>query len=565
MTWHSGCIQELSELTFHALNQTITDEQFQRLEHLLVTHPLARAYYLEILCVCVGLNEKEGIASLQAEGRAVEEFDMALWQALAREEKQARPAASHQSMSEQRPLVTNVKAYKQTLKAPRRVSRAALWTATLSLAAMLLMAVYVVLAPPPSMAVATIVDAIDAQGPGAQSVRVGLRVATSREPIQLTRGLIRLQTDAGVELCLEGPAKFRFASGTELVMTYGRVFARVGPEGRDFTVTTPSSRVIDLGTQFGVQADAGGQTELHVFEGSALILAGEPDKSRTPELVEAGQARRVDYQSRQIEAIPIVQELFVRSIDSEKQLVWRGQSLSLADMVGGGNGLGTGRPETGISPLTGRRGGYVSRDREAPNEFVQTPLERYIDGVFVPNGRGIQTISSLGHIFEACPETGGLFYSEMIYGAGRYLDDFALGAAAGTLGGRVYGTPETPSLFLHANLGITFDLKAIRNDYPDFATCRFTAEAGLSTAAPETGNADIWVLVDGQVRFVEKGIREKGRAFSIDIQLKPTDRFLTLVSTDGGDDNSVFRTSIASDWCVFVWPQLISAGSRSHE
>ena len=64
--------------------------------------------------------------------------------------------------------------------------------------------------------------------------------------------------------------------------------------------------------------------------------------------------------------------------------------------------------------------------------------------------------------------------------------------------------------------------------------------------------AEIWVFVDGclKLRSALKPTPAKwSGAVPIDIALKPTDRFLTLVTTDGGD-------GIDHDWVVFGDPVL---------
>jgi hypothetical protein len=47
--------------------------------------------------------------------------------------------------------------------------------------------------------------------------------------------------------------------------------------------------------------------------------------------------------------------------------------------------------------------------------------------------------------------------------------------------------------------------------------------------------ADLWVLVDGQVRFRRREISGLNGAFSIVVPLGDSERFLTLATTDGGN------------------------------
>ena len=103
------------------------------------------------------------------------------------------------------------------------------------------------------------------------------------------------------------------------------------------------------------------------------------------------------------------------------------------------------------------------------------------------------------------------------------------------------------ALFLHANKGVTFDLEAIRRAYSDYKLLRFRAAAGNTETASERGrpvSADLWVLVDGQIRFRRRGINRSHGAYSVVVPLDANDRFLTLAATDGGD-------TINTDWIVF--------------
>jgi hypothetical protein len=74
------------------------------------------------------------------------------------------------------------------------------------------------------------------------------------------------------------------------------------------------------------------------------------------------------------------------------------------------------------------------------------------------------------------------------------------------------------------------------------------------------GCADIWVLVDGQVRFRRREINGFNGGFSIKVPLAKSDRFLTLATTDSGD-------GIACDQVIYGDPrlELLSLESKSIE
>lgn len=64
-----------------------------------------------------------------------------------------------------------------------------------------------------------------------------------------------------------------------------------------------------------------------------------------------------------------------------------------------------------------------------------------------------------------------------------------------------------------------------------------------------TSMADVWIIVDGQLRFKRLRLRPNDEILKIDVELKPTDRFLTYVTTDGGN-------TTAFDWMVLGDPVL---------
>ena len=63
------------------------------------------------------------------------------------------------------------------------------------------------------------------------------------------------------------------------------------------------------------------------------------------------------------------------------------------------------------------------------------------------------------------------------------------------------------------------------------------------------------------VRFVNawRNVTQKNVLRNFSIELGPFDRFLTLVTTDGGDIDRIgsYQRAYTCDWCVFVEPALI--------
>jgi hypothetical protein len=81
---------------------------------------------------------------------------------------------------------------------------------------------------------------------------------------------------------------------------------------------------------------------------------------------------------------------------------------------------------------------------------------------------------------------------------------------------------------------------------------RFRSTAGNSEIDSQDESAergDLWVFVDGQVRFQHRKTNYYKGAIPIDIPIRDGDRFLTLAATDGGHP-------IEYNWILFGDPRL---------
>ncbi len=77
-----------------------------------------------------------------------------------------------------------------------------------------------------------------------------------------------LTFDAGAQVTVFGPADFEITSATSIKCRRGRVTTLVDHRGKGFSIETPQAKVVDLGTQFGLQISDRGETEVVVFQGS---------------------------------------------------------------------------------------------------------------------------------------------------------------------------------------------------------------------------------------------------------------------------------------------------------
>jgi len=536
--------------------EVLTDAEFAELNQMLQTLPQAQDIYLDYITLCTEL------CNLQAATR----HNPTITQTLQHPEKTGLCDPSvpldvleilgdYERTAERIELPREIQTSCSPVPIHRvshNISKTPIITAIASLAALVFLLIFIYLKPQTTFEVATITDSIHAKWSSSHPIRPGYRVSVELEPIQLLSGVLEMQTDHGVKLLLEGPAEFRFTNSSEIAMNYGKLYSTVGPAGSGFTVQTKNSRIIDLGTEFGVLAELHDRSEVHVFRGKTLFITGNKNAAKTTVDVSAGQAYAATPSSaHRIELNPTG---FVKAIDSKSSLIWRGQNeISLADVVGGGNGFEAGRPNMGINPLSGTFEAINRSSRKAGNRFTAVASNAFINGVFVPDGTTEQIVSSAGHVFKECPPTHGIFYAPVSNTPSEFKDLSLF------LGGTNYSLPQNPSIFLHANLGITFDLNAFRSRLPGAAIEQFVSEVGVCDTAPGPFNVDIWVLVDGQVRYARTGVTQKGLQDLLKIDLRDQDSFLTLIATEGenSDDNPDYqRSSIGCDWVLFGRPVL---------
>jgi len=550
-------------LVYAYLDNQASDEEYDRLKAWLQRDPSMRELFIQICMqdqmVYEAVNTSGGFVC-QPEA-AQEDRNLSLWRELSWEEKNA-PTVMLDKTSDEAPKIIPDRS--RIVPVRHRVNRLS-WATIISLAAaMLLMMTYIYFHPYASIETATLVDTMNVKWaeemrmPGPQG-----RIKTL-VPMTLLQGVARIQMDDGVELVVESPARFELMTSSELRMDYGRVYAYVSEIGRGFTVTTPNSRIVDLGTEFGVEADGTGQTDLHVFQGKTYLVAGTRKNAKIVETLDAGQARGVEANGI-VRNLGLKADEFIRSFNPQEKLIWKGQPLDLADIVGGGNGFGTGVINRGYSMATG--GAVLLGDPIGITDgggYKPVLSNSFVDGVFIPTGPG-QIVSSQGHQFDDCPSTNGGTWSGMVFnGALHYsYGNPRIYRHQLRLAGKEYGIPGNPAINMHANCGITFDLAQIRRLVPGYDIGQFTSLYGISETffdfyevrdIPDivVPRVDFFILVDGKVRFSKKAVApEAGKRFVAEVPLLPEDRFLTLITTQSDDPYA-----ISYDWALFAEPQL---------
>ncbi len=202
------------------------------------------------------------------------------------------------------------------------------------------------------------------------------------------------------------------------------------------------------------------------------------------------------------------------------------QFVDLADIAGGGNGFGSGRKGVGIDPSTGVLSRDLGQEMHGPVNRFQRTASPLVDGVFIPNGnvKGVRIpvqVASSGIKVADLPSTSGHWQGFPRNGAN---------ADSQTVLNLVdYQSPGHSVLDLHANLGVTFDLSAIRKLLPERELATFTAWLGNSSI----GSAEFRVYLDGKCLPSYPEITNDRGGTRVQVPLGNA-RFLSLISLDSG-------------------------------
>jgi ferric-dicitrate binding protein FerR (iron transport regulator) len=131
--------------------------------------------------------------------------------------------------------------------------------------------------------------------------------------LRLQKGIARIRFDSGPDLVIEGPAVLRLDSRTAATLLRGKVVFKGDETGAPFDLHTPSSTLVDFGTQYALAVGAEGE-EIHVFDGEVRRTPAAPNQAAV-ETLTTGQARRYDAAPASPgQEVPLDQERFARQL-----------------------------------------------------------------------------------------------------------------------------------------------------------------------------------------------------------------------------------------------------------
>jgi hypothetical protein len=554
----------INELIDKSLENSINAEEFAELNQLIASDKECASYYISCMKYRDALYKTQSL--LRQSTDPCQSTEQLLLQKLAEYETVAPAVSVEKNTPEMAPEPVGKVPQEKIV---RNVKKPFVVLSLVSLAAMVLFIISIQLSPVSPREVATLADSMNASyADGKSDLSTGTRIKTDNGLISQERGIVKWLYDSNVEVVIEAPAKYEFKSAEELHLYSGRVFAKVPPSGRGFTISTKLSKVVDLGTQFGVIADADGDTEVHVFKGQTILTAGGQKKGDFVLNLTAGKAGKISDNGATIKQMQATPNAFIRGIHSETGFVWRGESTIPLTNLLAGRIFEADPAGIEIDPVIGKHvphENYVSGTERGSRSEYQKMESPFVDGFFVPQGQQPETISSTQLTYQF-PKTSGLFHYNLSdqkiaydgYTASRYPLSLTSVDA------------EKPLLFLHPNMGVTIDLDKLRQKISGVKIQRFRADCGIAPSAgdalkkaypdgnipdAEKPSMDFFVLVDGKVSQTLPNVHLESGILKIDIEIHPTDRFLTLVSTDG---NQCFKY----DWFVLANPVLEIAAAE---
>ncbi|MCH2209012.1 MAG: LamG domain-containing protein [Lentisphaerales bacterium] len=100
--------------------------------------------------------------------------------------------------------------------------------------------------------------------------------AIGQDKLMLEEGIIHLEFFCGASVIIEGPAESDIQSSWQGFCHKGKLRANVPPAAHGFRIDTPKSKIIDLGTEFGINVDEEEESVV-VFDGEIELHSKQHD------------------------------------------------------------------------------------------------------------------------------------------------------------------------------------------------------------------------------------------------------------------------------------------------
>lgn len=155
------------------------------------------------------------------------------------------------------------------------------------------------------LTVATICDSEDVRWSQQSLPRDAAVPIAQGEPLKIDAGRLELKLNLGVLLVVEGPAEWSIDGDNSAKLVRGRIVAKVPTDAIGFALDTPTARIIDLGTEFGVEVDESGAAKVQVFSGAVTAQPLAAAGLQSPMRLAAGEAAAIGIGENVFSRIPI--------------------------------------------------------------------------------------------------------------------------------------------------------------------------------------------------------------------------------------------------------------------
>ena len=367
--------------------------------------------------------------------------------------------------------------------------------------------------------------------------------------IDIESGLVKVDFFSGASLILRGPCSFLPTGENSGLLTAGELTGKVSVG--DFFLTTPTAMVVDLGTEFGVSVDHDNSTNVRVYDGKVRVTTSDDKGDVNSRLLSEGMAVRTG-QRGQLISTRAIQRDYTR-VFPRAESNWCPGSFSLVDALSCDE-YGQYRIATAIAADTGEvyEQSMLETEEAKPRQrrgtYHSLRWHPFVDGVFIPSnhGSGVQCDSS-GRTINLVPN--GAQTSGPVWARQRIEDSSEVVFHKNFWGRKTrkrvldrLRACDQGMIGIHANVGLTFDLDAIRKQCDQEIVLLRTIVSNLDNSddhkpAPTDERrfiADFRVFLDGVLKRSRLGFGRTDGDVSFEIPIGKADRFLTFVSTDAG-------------------------------
>ena len=269
------------ELVHRSLDGVLETEEAQELNGLLERDPGARRLYLEILINVAAFGRYKGISGVVVAGKDDGvSIGKAVFQNVVK--RDSVDSAVRRAIDAVNEVESPGPVAKKSASARSPLTGKAFMRGMAKIAAVLLLAVTIIWLdrklwqsvnqPSPQVpVVAKLTEILNAKWADSYlPVDVGSDLKAGS--MVLDEGVVQIRFNSGAKIIIEAPAEITLTTANRVRLDAGTLTATVPEAARGFEVETPSGRVTDLGTEFGLMVNIKGVTEVHVLDG--VVEAG---------------------------------------------------------------------------------------------------------------------------------------------------------------------------------------------------------------------------------------------------------------------------------------------------